>query len=148
MPVSFLRILLAFLAAYRTLAATCTVPEAVSPSDFAAVSFTYIVIGKQSPTSSRGLTVDTPFLRRWYCWCHVVREVHIYDHFYAQAALSLHVRLTEDPSTVVGVIEAGALHLNDPVLDIPGMCTCLARVALGRLADWQCSKFRSGKCHV
>ena len=28
-------------------------------------------------------------------------------------------RLAENPSAVVGVIEAGTLHLNDPILDVP-----------------------------
>ena len=29
------------------------------------------------------------------------------------------IRLAENPSAVVGVIEAGTLHLNDPILDVP-----------------------------
>ncbi|KAI1787181.1 alcohol oxidase [Ganoderma leucocontextum] len=35
------------------------------------------------------------------------------------AGVTLSARLAEDPSLVVGVIEAGALHLEDPVLDVP-----------------------------
>ncbi|KAM5543814.1 hypothetical protein V8D89_002431 [Ganoderma adspersum] len=35
------------------------------------------------------------------------------------AGVTLSARLAENPSLVVGVIEAGVLHLNDPILDVP-----------------------------
>lgn len=38
---------------------------------------------------------------------------------------------------LVGVIEAGALHLNDPVLDIPSMCTIFAHISLADLTTTQ-----------
>ncbi|TFK68099.1 alcohol oxidase [Pluteus cervinus] len=37
------------------------------------------------------------------------------------AGLVLANRLSEDAGTTVGVIEAGRLHLNDPLIDIPGL---------------------------
>ncbi|TBU28075.1 alcohol oxidase [Dichomitus squalens] len=50
------------------------------------------------------------------------------------AGTALSARLAENPSAVVGVIEAGILHLNDPILDVPGH---LASSGVGnKTYDW------------
>jgi choline dehydrogenase len=41
------------------------------------------------------------------------------------AGLTLAARLTEDPAVTVGVLEAGANHLNDPTILTPALATAM-----------------------
>ena len=62
--------------------------------------------------------------RRWDCWHSIGLSVSEAVRI-AACGCSLtdfmHCRLAENPNVQVGVIEAGSSHLDDPVINTPGM---------------------------
>lgn len=123
----------AFIAAAATLqvaASTCqaNVAQGVDAESFAKIKFDYLVIGmlrvdnseSEAPSyilpstggGTAGVTLSARYVLRYVVHGKIPDAGE---------------RLSEDPSLVVGLIEAGTTHFDDPMIDVPGI-----RLTIGR----------------